>query len=156
MKSVTIKASDVRSLYNVINSAKYNGLDDVDKIRMWKIARLLKPIASKLDEMSMDAAEKFKPENFDENLLDAQAFERAANGNGSSESSPRMTPSEYESFIGELKNYDGLVRDAVKDYSDEMKELCFEPLSESAFEKLLVSNDWSLSQAVELSSFMVG
>jgi hypothetical protein len=65
-----IKTSEILAAYNTLNSAKYGSMDDADKIKVWKITRVLKPIATKFDEDSKDAAEKMKPKDkdFDEKL----------------------------------------------------------------------------------------
>ena len=57
-----VKTEQVLGAFNVLNTAKYAKMDDADKIKVWKIARALKPIATKFDEDSKDAAEKLKPE----------------------------------------------------------------------------------------------
>ena len=63
--------------YRVLSTAKYSKLEDADKIKVWKIARALKPTATQFEEDSKDAAEKLKPsEDFDSRLQKAQEFER--------------------------------------------------------------------------------
>ena len=76
MKNFKIETSKVVSAYNVLSTAKYGKLDDADKIKVWKIARALKPVATKFEEDNKDAAEKLKPEGFDEKLQNAQEYER--------------------------------------------------------------------------------
>lgn len=148
-----LKTNKVRVIYNIISQAKYGKLADEDKIKVWKIARLLKPISDKFEEDSKDAAEKMKPmENFDDILRKAQEYEHVKQ-NGGSETDV-MTEEEYNSFIEEFKKYNKLVGDAIKEFADEEVELDFEPLKEDAFGKLMASNEWSMTQAMEVGDLI--
>ena len=141
-------------VFNVLNTAKYGKLDDQDKIKVWKIARQMKPIATKFDEETKDAAEKMKPgDDFDDRLQKAQEFERLRNTNGDMSKSP-MGAAEYQEFIVEFKNYQKLVSDAVKEYADKEVEIEFEPVSEEVFGKLMASNDWTVDQTTTLGDFI--
>ena len=141
-------------VFNVLNTAKYGKLDDQDKIKVWKIARMMKPIATKFDEETKDAAEKMKPgDDFDGRLQKAQEFERLRNTNGDMSKSP-MGAAEYQEFIVEFKNYQKLVSDAVKEYADKEVEIEFEPVSEEVFGKLMASNDWTVDQTTTLGDFI--
>lgn len=141
-------------VFNVLNTAKYGKLDDQDKIKVWKIARMMKPIATKFDEETKDAAEKMKPgDDFDDRLQKAQEFERLRNTNGDMSKSP-MGAAEYQAFIVEFKNYQKLVSDAVKEYADKEVEIEFEPVSEEVFGKLMASNDWTVDQTTTLGDFI--
>ena len=149
-----VKTELVLAVLNVLNTAKYGKLDDQDKIKVWKIARMMKPIATKFDEETKDAAEKMKPgDDFDDRLQKAQEFERLRNTNGDMSKAP-MGAAEYQAFIVEFKNYQKLVNDAVKEYADKEVEIEFEPVSEEVFGKLMASNDWTVDQTTTLGDFI--
>lgn len=150
-----ITTENVLGAYNVINTAKYTKLDDADKIKVWKIARAMKPVATHFEEDSKDAAEKLKPENFDDNLQKAQEYERILKENGDM-SKAAMGAAEYDKFIKSLKEYNELVNKAIKDFADKEVTLEFEPISEDAFGKLMASNDWNFEQAMKLGVLIVG
>jgi hypothetical protein len=154
MKELTIKTEKVLGAYQVLNTAKYTKLDDGDKIKVWKIARALKPIATKFDEDSKDAAEKMKPEGFDEKLHDAQEYERVTKDASADASNLKMGAAEYGAFIDTLKGYNKLVTDAVKDFADKEVSVSFEPLSEDAFGKLMASNEWTVEQAMMIGDII--
>ena len=155
MKELNIKTEKVLGAYQVLNAAKYTKLDDGDKIKVWKIARALKPIATKFDEDSKDAADKMKPDGFDEKLHDAQEYERVTKDASADASNLKMGAAEYNAFINTLKSYNKLVTDAVKDFADKEVSVSFEPLSEDAFGKLMASNDWTMEQTVEIGMLIV-
>lgn len=145
----TIKTEKVLKVYQILNTTKYGKLDDADKVKVWKIARKLKPVATKFDEDSKDAAEKLKPyEGFEDDLQKAQEYERLKGVNA------KMDIDDYQKFIAAFKAYQELVGKAVKEYADVEVEVEFDTISEDAFSKLMASNEWTLDQAVEIGEFI--
>ena len=157
MKKVKITTEKALTVYNILKGVGYQKMADEDKIRLWKIARELKPVATKFDEDSKDAAEKLKPEGFDEKLQNAQEYERVTKDPNADTSSLKMGAAEYGEFInGDWKNFNKLLSDAVKDFADAEVVLGFEPLSEDAFSKLMASNDLKMEQALILGDLITG
>ena len=76
MKKVTLTTEKVLTAFNVLKGASYQKMTDDDKIKLWKIARSMKPIATKFEDDSKDAAEKLKPEGLDEQLEKAKEYEQ--------------------------------------------------------------------------------
>lgn len=152
-----IMTAKVLDAYRIISTAKYAKLDDEDKIRVWKIARALKPVATQFEEDSKDAAEKLKPtEDFSDRLQNAQEFEMAQKKPDFDASKLKMGAAEYHEFIKEFKEYDKLVAKAVKEFADKEVELDFDGISEDVFGKLMSSNDWTMEQAVTISDIIIG
>lgn len=152
----TIKTSKVLSVHNILSGAKYTKLSDEEKIKVWKIARKLQPVAEKFDGDTKDAAEKLKPtEDFSDRLQKAQEYERITKEPNFDAQKLPMGVAEYEQFIGELKQYNKLVADAVQEFGDNEVEIEFEPLSEDAFGKLMASNEWTMGQVTELGDLIV-
>lgn len=150
-----VKTEMLLAVFNVLNTAKYGKLDDADKIKVWKIARQMKPIATKFEEETKDAAEKMKPgEEFDEQLQKAQQYEVEIRKPDCNAEKLPMGAAEYQAFITEFKNYQKLVSDAVKEYADKEVEIEFEPVSEEVFGKLMSSNDWTVDQTTTLGDFI--
>ena len=150
-----VKTEKVLGAFNVLNTAKYAKMDDSDKIKGWKIARALKPIATKFDEDSKDAAEKLKPEGFDDDLRKAQEYERVTKDKDADASKLEMGAAEYGEFIKKLKEMNKLVADALKEFANKEVDIDFEPISEDAFTKLMASNDWTMEQAVMIGELIV-
>jgi hypothetical protein len=152
-----ITTEKVLNAYRIISGAKYTKIDDADKIKVWKIARALKPVATKFDEDSKDAAEKFKPsEDFADNLQKAQEFERITKDKDFDASKLPMGAAEYNEFIKKFQDYNRLVGEAVKEFAEKEVEIEFEPLSEESFGKLMASNEWTMEQTVEIGMLIVG
>lgn len=151
----TLKTKEILSAHQVLGTAKYEKLEDADKIRVWKIARQMKPIATKFDEDAKDAAEKMKPsDDFTERLQKAQEYEQMIRKPDLDAQKLPMGAAEYDEFIKELRKYNKLVDDAVREFADKEVELDFEPVSEDAFGKLMASNQWTMAQAVELGEMI--
>lgn len=151
---ITIKTKDALEAHNILNGAKYGKLEDADKIKLWKIVRALKPIATKFQEDVKDASDKFKSEfeGFDENLKKAQDYEK---GKAEGKEDLPMTEEEYKAFIEVFKKYNKLVSDAVNEFAEAEVDLNVQTLSEDAFGKLLSSNDWSIDKTTSID-FMIG
>lgn len=149
----TLKAEAVMQAYNILNTATYKKLDDADKIKLWKLVRKMKPIATQMEDDSRGAAEKLKPEGLDEQLEKAKSYE-AKRKDG--EKDLPMTDDEYNTFIRDVWTpYSQLIANAVKEYAEKDVELDFEPLTEEAFGKLMASNDWNFSQAVIIGDLII-
>ena len=152
-----ILTSKVLSAHQVLSTAKYGKLDDADKIKVWKIARKLAPVAEKFDADVKDASEKLKPtEDFNDRLQKAQEYEAMIRKPDYDAQKLPMGAAEYDAFIKELQKYNKLVGDAVKEFGDKEVSVEFEPVSEDAFGKLMASNDsWKMAQVVELGELIV-
>lgn len=152
-----IKTNEILAAYNILNAAKYASMGDDDKVKVWKIARILKPIATKFDEDSKDAAEKLKPKDkdFDEKYQKAQEYERMKRTPNADASKLPMGAAEYDQFINKvLVPYNKLVGKALEEFANKEVEVEFEPLSDEAFGKLMASNEWTMGQAVVLSEII--
>ena len=146
----TIKTEKILSAYRILSTAKYGKMSDSDKIKVWKIARAMKPVATQFEDDSKSAAETMKPyETFTDDLTKAQEYERVK-GVGC-----EMTAEEYQKFIADFKAYNELVSKAIKDFGDKEVELEFDALSEDAFGKLMASNEWTVEQVMELGTLIV-
>jgi len=155
MEKQTIKTEKVLAAYRVISTAKYSKMDDGDKVKAWKIARILKPVADKFEDDSKDAAEKFKPsEDFDERLANAQEYERMRRDENADMTKAKMGAAEYGKFVEEFNAYKKLMDDAIKEFADKDVEVEFEKLSEEAFGKLMASNEWTMEQAMVLGDII--
>ena len=157
MTQKKMKTEEVLKAYNVLSTAKYGKLDDADKIKVWKIARSMKPIAEKFREDSEDAQEKMKPnDDFDEQLMKAQEYEREIRKPDCDASKLPMGAAQYLEFVDEFKAYQRLVNDTIKDFAEKEVELSFEPISEDVFGKLMASNDWTMDQVATLGEIICG
>lgn len=147
MEKITIKTEKVLAAYRVLSAAKYGKLSDDDKIKVFKICVALKPIATKSEEDSKDAAEKLKPsEDYDQKLQQAQEYERVSRDPKADASKLEMGPAEYNDFIREMQKYQQLVAKALKDELDKEVTIEIEKISQEAFVKLMNSNDWTFAQ----------
>ena len=156
MKKVKITTDVILSVYSILKGASYQKMSDDDKIKLWKIARALKPVATQFEEDNKDAAEKLKPEGFDERLQNAQEYERVTKDPKADTSALKMGAAEYNDFInGEWKKFNQLLAQAVDDFAKKEVTLEFEPLSEDAFSKLMASNDWKVDQVMTVADLII-
>lgn len=147
----TLKTVEILNAYEILSKAKYQKLNEEDKIKIWKVQRALKPIAKKFEEDKADATEKLIPSDFIGRLSKAQEYE-ALKAQGNDELP--LTNIEYINILKEIKDYNALIAKALKDIGEKEVDINFEPISEKAFGELMSSNDWSLKE-VELIDFIV-
>jgi hypothetical protein len=149
MTKKTFKTENVLAAYRVLGGAKYAKLSDEDKIKVFKICIALKPIATKYDEDSKDAAEKLKPfDDYDEKLAEAQEYERVSRDKNADASQLKMGAAEFNAFVKEMNHYQDLIGKALKDEMEKEVEVEFEPINEEALLKLMNSNDWTMAETM--------
>ena len=146
-----LKVSEIFNAYNVIGKAKYQKLEDSDKVKVWKISRQLKPIALQFEEEKEDATKSFYTEELIEKVRKGQQYEDAKK-EGASELP--MTEQEYKEAIKEIVKAKALVEKALSESLAKEVELEFEPISEEALGLLMASNDWNMAQ-VDMIEFIV-
>ena len=148
-----VTTEKILSVYNILKGASYQKMSDDDKIKLWKIARTMKPIATKFEDDSKDAAEKLKPEGLEITLEKAKEYEQKKQ---KGDTDLPMTEAEYLGFInGDWAKFNNLLTKAVKEFADAEVELEFEPLNEESFFKLIASNDWKMEQVMIVSEVIV-
>ena len=152
MEEMKLKTSEIVNAYQVLAEASYEKMADEDKIKVWKIARELKPIALKFEEDRADAQRKLIPDaEFNQRLQKARDYEKLLS-EGKTELP--MTAKEYQEFVVEFKNKTDLMKAALTEYADAEVEVNINLLSEDAFSKLMASNNWTLKQ-VDNIAFIV-
>lgn len=152
MKNVKVTTKKAIGAFKILDSAKYQKLSDDDKVKVWKITRMLKPIALEYSDEIHDAKMRLMPsEDYEEKLQKAQMYEQMLKEG--KEDLP-MTKEEYEAFVPVFKGYMELLNKVLKEGLEKEHELMFEPVSEDALGKLMASNDWAFGQ-VEALDFIL-
>lgn len=151
-----MKTEKLYGAYMVLSQAKYGKLSDEEKIKVWKIARALKPVAAKFEEDSKDASEKLQPyEGFADDLQKANEYQaKIKNANLDAKTLP-MGPAEYQEFMNKFSKYQKTVNDALKEFAQKEVKVSFEPISEETLQKLMNSNDWTFGQVTSLGEVIV-
>lgn len=151
MKKVKMATIDVAKAYAVIREGKLTNLDAEDKIKVWKTALALKPIADKYNDDSEDAREKMKPENYDDDLMKAQEFERMSRTPNADMTALQMGPAEYNEFINRNVTYQRIVNDAMKDFAKKEVEIDVEQVSLDTLMSLQKQNGWTVEQMMAVA-----
>ncbi len=153
-----IKVSEIILVSQILKTAKYTELANSDKAKLLRITLAMKDVADKFEADTKAVADKLKETEFktyDEHLAKAQEYENLLRTKGDMSKSP-IGAAEYEKFIEEeLKPLNKLVDDTMKPSAEKEVEIKEEPLSESAFENFMASNDWTIGQIVYLRSYLV-
>jgi hypothetical protein len=149
-----VKTKEVLAAWQVLSQAKFDKLDDNEKVHVFHIGQELKPIATAFSDYSADAMEKMKPSgDFQERWDKAKIYETMTqNPNANMDELP-MGPAEYKDFM--LKDYfkfDRLWRKAIKEEGDKEVTLKFAPLDESTLFQLADANKWNVDQSTAVAA----
>jgi len=155
--NLTITTERVLTAYRVLSTAKYGKMSDEDKVKVWKIARAMKPVATQFEDDSKDAAEKFKEgyKDFDERLQKAQEYERKLKDQNLDASTLPIGPAEYDQFLKEFKAYNKNIEKALEGFAKKEVTLEYDPISEDAFGKLMASNEWTMDAVTIIGELIV-
>lgn len=147
----SLKTIEVVEAYQLLGNAKYHKLGDEDKIKVWKISRLLKPIAVQAEEAQQDAMKSLVPDEFKQKVRVAEKYKQEKScGKPTS-----MTDEEYQVYLEEFKRYNQLVGQALEEILQKEITLEFEPLAEDVIGLLIACNDWPMSK-VDRLEWMIG
>ena len=152
--SKKVKTKEVLVAWQVLGQAKYDKLDNDQKVRVFHIGQMLKPIATAFSDYSADAAEKMQPSaDFQERWDKAKVYETmTANPKADMEQLP-MGPAEYKEFmVKEYFPFDRLWKKAIKDEGDKEVELKFDPISEEVLFALADANKWNVDQTTAVAT----
>lgn len=152
--SKKVKTKEVLVAWQVLGQAKYDKLDNDQKVHVFHIGQQLKPIATAFSDYSADAAEKMQPSaDFQERWDKAKVYETmTANPKADMEQLP-MGPAEYKEFmIKEYFPFDRLWKKAIKDEGDKEVDLKFDPISEEVLFALADANKWNVDQTTAVAA----
>lgn len=145
---VKLKTKAILDVYAILKDAKLNKLDGDDKVKVWKMTRIMRPTAEQFEADVQDAIKKMKPsEDFDEKVRKAQEYEQAIRSKVPQSELP-LKPLEYFTIIKSIRTYNEDVAKATESFGEKEVELNIDLLPEKAFESLFTSNDWTASQAM--------
>ena len=139
----SLKTEQIADVYQLIEEASYQSLSNEDKVRLWKISRVLKPTAVQFLSDKDDAMKSFITPEFSEAFKKARLFKQKRD-KGEELS---MSLEEYKKCGEIITNTNNLMEAAIGELADKEVELEFEPLSEDALAVLITSNNWAFSQA---------
>lgn len=142
----TITTNKIIDAFYLIASAKVSTLENADKIKIWKIMRAFKPIASSFEDALRDAQDKFRPQDYTEHIEELKKYDQCKKDGLKTE----IDAVTYKKYIEEMRSYDQLVGDAIQSDLTHENEVEFEPISSDVFELALIENGWDMSQAMML------
>lgn len=152
-----IKVSEIIAVSQMLDTAKYTELEKADKSKLLRITLAMKDVTDKFNEDTKTVAEKIKKSDFkdyDEHLSKVQEYERLQQTKGDMSKAP-IGAAEHDKFMTEeYIPFNELVNETMKPYADKEISLDVEFLSESAFDALMSSNDWTIGQVKFLAGYI--
>ena len=154
MKEIKLKTIEVVEAYKLLGEPSFEGVDDLSKVKVWRISRKLSPIAQHYQEEKTAAFKQFMPsdEEFTKKINKASDFELIKVGKKKGELP--ITEEEYNEIAAEYIKYMELISKALKEEENKEVTLEIEPISDEALGSLMTANKWSLQQ-VDKIGFIV-
>lgn len=121
-------------VYNILDKSNLGKCKDEDKIAIVRIMKALKPYANEYDDFLKDASIKLRPEGFD-------AIEEKISKGSLLTASERMLLDKYNADV---------MRCVSQDFNGKEIEVDFKPLSEDAFNSLIIGNAYKGGEVMAL------
>ena len=138
-----MKTNSIVSVFNLLNSAKINKVNDSGKIKIIKAVRQMKPIANGFDELLNDARERLKGEEHEEMSEKAGRWQMEGD-------TVDLTDEEKIAINNYFIAYSNRIDECIKEEADREHELTFTKLTEEEFEGLISSNDWDVKTIMDI------
>ena len=142
-----MKTNSIVSVFNLLNSAKINKVNDSGKIKIIKAVRQMKPIANGFDELLNDARERLKGEEHEEMSEKAGRWQMEGD-------TVDLTDEEKIAINNYFIAYSNRIDECIKEEADREHELTFTKLTEEEFEGLISSNDWDVKTIMEIQEII--
>ena len=107
----------------------------------------MKPIVESLQDFEKDARKKLEGDNHKEMVELVQKWQEEGENT-------TLTIDERKTINKYLTDYNNRVNRCLKEEMDAIVELNFEKLSDSELEKFIDSNDWTVNQAIIVTSIL--
>lgn len=143
MNTITIIAA-----YNALVGSKLTKMGGEGKIKVVKIIKALKPIATDYEDFRKDALERLKPEGFDEMVKKAEQWQKDGENT-------TLTATERAGINQFFADYQMEVDKCLKEETEKEHDLEFAKLSEDEFTQFADSNDFTAGQMIELMDILV-
>lgn len=140
-----LKIEKIVSVYTILKDAKLTKMESADKFKVIKAIRPMQPIAEEWNNFISNVDKKLQKENHDEIIEKAQKWQREGEETTLSQEE-KIEVNKY------LLEYQKEKEACINDELEKEEELSFDKINDSAFEKLIDSNDWKVTEILLLES----
>ena len=133
----TKSTDSIVTAFRLVNNARLGKMETAERYALIKAIRQLKKVATEFDEMLKDAQDKLKTDGI-EAIAAKMQLQKV------------LTIEENVEF----NRYNKSISDCLKDELTKDIELTFEPLSETALDHLIESNDFSASEIILIEDML--
>lgn len=145
------KIQEIVNLYQMLDNAALSKMEVTDRFAFIKILRPLKKISEEFNSFREDAVKRLRPENYDEVAETIQKF----NGMTREERAEALTDKAVQDALRANGEFNINIDKCLQDELDKEVELDYTPLSESAFGKLMESNEkWNAGEIIKLEDLI--
>lgn len=142
-----MKVGEITKSYIILKEAKLTKMEDVDKFKVIRAMREMRPVVEKYSNDEKEAIEKLEDEEYKSALDKA---ERHNNALKEGDKSAILSHEELKDIQSYFEKVDKSKNECIKELQEEEKDLDFEKISQEALIKLIVSNDFTVGQMLYL------
>lgn len=141
------KTSEIVNVYKILVTSKLTKMETSDKAKVLKAMREMKPVADEWDSFLKTVDEKLQKDNHEEIIKKAQQWQQEGE-------KTTLTDAEKIEINKYLIEYKKEEDECMNDELEKIVSLSFDKINESAFEKLIDSNDWLVGDALNIEKII--
>lgn len=150
-----MKTKDIVTATAALSEAGLKGMEDKDKFTVIRALRVLKPIRQQYIDFVQDAANRLRPEDFDQLEQRKKEWNKEHEGKKYNDlTSQELVELNY--INARYADYNNKIEDCIREEADREQELTYDRLTEEAFGKLLAANaDWTAATILLLTETLM-
>ena len=150
-----MKVKDINAATAALSDAKLTGMADTDKFTVIRALRVLKPIRQQYVDFVQDAANRLRPEDFDQLEQRKKEWNKEHEGKKYNELTPQELV-ELNYINARYTDYNNKIEACIREESDREQELQYDRLTEESFCKLLSANPgWTAATILLLTETLM-
>lgn len=135
----------ISTAYSLLDGAKYTKMEAADRRALVKAMRPFKKVANDFADFREDAIKRLRPDNYEEVAQTINEF----NSLTVEERKAAVTETKYADALKVNMKFNGELEECLREEAVKEVEVEYEPLSETAIDRLLDSNlDWTVGQSM--------
>ena len=150
-----MKTKDIATATALLSEAGLKGMADTDKFTVIRALRVLKPIRQQYIDFVQDAANRLRPEDFDQLEQRKKEWNKEHEGKKYNDlTSQELVELNY--INARYADYNNKIEQCIREEADREQELHYDRLTEEAFGKLLAANaDWTAANILLLTDCLM-
>lgn len=136
-----MKTNEVHFINSLLKEAKLTKMSGEGKIKVVKILKATRPVASEFDTFRNEAIEKLRPEGFDQ--MQPKLVKMQEGDSALSEAEKKEVSSFFDAYAADVNR-------CIAEEGEKEVDITFDKMTEAEFTALCETNDWQAGVIYEL------